>query len=87
MTLAAACTLPTLAPGADQVRITRNAPDVASCSAVGNLQTPKSDLSLGNGPYVERNLRNRTVGFGGNTALVTADTLGIPTEGIAYKCP
>jgi hypothetical protein len=31
--------------------------------------------------------RNQVVGLGGNTGFITDDTLGIPVEGVAYRCP
>jgi hypothetical protein len=74
-TLTAGCATTVLAPGAAQVRIVRNAADVAACTAVGNV-------SPGQDP------RNLTVGLGGNTLFVTTEnSLGAIFNGVAYRCP
>lgn len=79
-----ACATVALAPGADKVRLTQTAADVAACTPVGNLH-------LGAGPNGPPNpaaaLRNEVIGLGGNTAFVTTGSLTIPTDGVAYKCP
>jgi len=74
-----------LAPGADQVKMTKNPQDVTSCQAVGNVKVPTSD---GNVDIVNaaREFRNQVVGHGGNTGLVTFGPVGAPSQGIAYKC-
>jgi hypothetical protein len=85
--LTAACVAVTLAPGADKVRITKVASDVSSCTAVGNIKAERNpDGSVG-GAQAELELRNQTIGFGGNTVFVTTTTMGMPTDGIAYRCP
>lgn len=76
----------TLAPGADQVKMTKIPQDVASCKAVGNVlvpTTPEGNVDLAN---AERQFRNQVVGLGGNTGLVTFGPLGAPSQGIAYHC-
>jgi hypothetical protein len=73
----AACV--SLVPGADKIRITRNASDVSACGAVGNIRVPHDDILNADAVF-----RNQTVGLGGNTAFVTSDRLG---EGVAYRCP
>ena len=76
-----------LAPGADKVHITKNASDVSACSAVGNIQVPlnaQGDVDIANS---DAELRNQTVGLGGNTAFVTSSPLGVDVQGIAYRCP
>ena len=77
-TLTASCVTTALAPGAAQVKIARNVADVAGCTAVGNVvqneQAPKD-------------LRNLTVGLGGNTLFVTAESFGTILNGVAYRCP
>jgi hypothetical protein len=76
-----------LAPGADKVRITKVAADVANCTAVGNINVPR----IANGGVDNSNARtqflNQAVGLGGNTAFVTSSRFGVPIEGIAYRCP
>jgi hypothetical protein len=76
-----ACATVTLAPGADQIRVTKLPTDVASCVAVGNV-----DGKNGSGLAADgiRQLQNQTVGVGGNTVLVTSDLP--PQKGIAYRC-
>ena len=71
------CSCTVLAPGADRVKFTQNAADVAGCKAVGKVSAP--DLSTWN---VEIELRNRTVGLDGNTVFRTKFR-----EGVAYRCP
>ena len=75
------CAQVTLAPGADQIKVTRVPSDVASCVAVGNV-----DGEVGSGLEIDgiRQLQNQTVGVGGNTVLVTSDLP--PQKGIAYRC-
>jgi hypothetical protein len=76
-----------LAPGADKVRITKNASDVSACSAVGNIHLPrdaKGNVDIYN---ADTEFRNQTVGLGGNTAFVTQSGVFVPVEGIAYRCP
>jgi len=77
----------TLAPGADQVRLTNKAADVGMCKALGNIQVPKNDNGLVDGGSAQNQFRNQVVGLGGNVALVTEGFLSIPIVGIAYHCP
>jgi len=76
-----------LAPGADKVRITKSASDVANCSAVGNIKVPGEASGDVNITSATTQFRNQVVGLGGNTAFVTSTTLGMPVEGVAYRCP
>jgi hypothetical protein len=82
--LLAGCVTPALAPGASDVKIVRNAADVAACTAVGNFRQPP-------GEFVDP--RNEIVGLGGNTLFVTEQTIGIAAgprtivSGVAYHCP
>ena len=64
------------APGAEQVQVVRNPAGVASCTAVGNVDGERGDV------------RNLTVGLGGNTLFVTAEQMGYwVRSGVAYRCP
>ncbi len=75
----------TLVPGASKVRVTSKAQDVAGCTAVGNVRLPPSEPKYGHfyaNPIGE--LRNQTVGLGGNTLFITSYAIG---EGVAYRCP
>jgi hypothetical protein len=83
--LVAACVSP--APGADRVRLTRNAADVSSCSAVGNVRVPPGSNGTVDIATADTEFRNQVVGYGGNTAFVSSEPLGVPVEGIAYRCP
>lgn len=72
----------TLAPGADQVKITKNAADVSTCTAVGNIQFSGDDWP-GN---IQGQLRNQTIGLGGNVALDTSSSFSKDVTAIAYRC-
>jgi len=72
----------TLVPGAADVRILRDSSAVSECVAVGNL-APHADVP----GYAVADARNLTVELGGNTLLVTDQTLGSLISGVAYRCP
>jgi len=68
-----------IAPGAENVKITRNAADIASCTAVGNVSTAGGDAQL----------QNEGVGLHANVVLVTLWGVisgVVVTEGVAYRC-
>jgi hypothetical protein len=71
------CAVP-LAPGADQVKLTENAADVAGCKPVGNVST---DYDLWQPERSRSQLRNKTVGLDGNTVFLTS-----LSTGVAYRC-
>jgi hypothetical protein len=73
------CTTLVLAPGAEQIKVTQLAEDVAGCRAVGNVISEAGPLDL------DMELRNKTLGFGGNVLFVTRK-LGPANEGVAYRC-
>jgi hypothetical protein len=77
----------TLAPGADQVRITKNPSDVGACKPLGNIQVPRDGQGLVDSATAQTQFRNQAVGFGSNVALVTEGFVSIPVAGIAYHCP
>ncbi len=67
-----------LAPGAAAVRIVRNEADVTSCTAVGNVRQP---------PDQNVDMRNLTVGVGGDTLFVTEGlSNNYILAGVAYRC-
>jgi len=68
-------------PGSEKVPLTRNASEVSSCSAVGNVRVNAS------GSSAPTEFRNMVVGFGGNVGLITSGPTWAPVEGIAYRCP
>jgi len=68
-------------PGAENVRLTRNASEVSTCSAVGKIRVNAS------GSSARTEFRNMVVGFGGNIGFVTNGPTWTPVEGIAYRCP
>jgi hypothetical protein len=82
MLLLTACV--SLAPGADKVHVTSNRSDVANCNAVGNIKVARDAQGQIDFVNADAEMRNQTVGLGGNTAFVTSSLLG---EGIAYRCP
>lgn len=81
-----ACALVSLAPGADKIHVTSTPSDVSSCTAVGNLQVPRTggNVDIAN---ASSQFRNQAIGLGADTALVTYGSAGVPVEGIAYRCP
>jgi hypothetical protein len=83
-----ACATTTPVPGAENVRITKNLSDVASCTAVGNIRVPVNPstgtVDIAN---AATQFRNQTIGLGGNTGFVTNGVAGVPAEGVAYRCP
>ena len=81
----AACV--SLAPGADKVRLTKNASDVSSCSAVGNVKVPVASTGTVDIANASTQFRNQVVGLGGNTGFVTYGPVDVPSEGVAYRCP
>lgn len=74
-----ACVSIPQAPGADLVKITRSAADVAGCAPMGNI-----DFKAGAEP------RNLAVGLGGNVVFDTTPSAGAAvgdwTTGIVYRC-
>lgn len=72
----------TMAPQAEGVRITKEAADVASCDALGDVHStppyiwPGDDL---------KQLRNSAVALKADTVLLTGPRL-VVTKGIAYRC-
>jgi len=79
LSLVASACVATLAPGAAQVKMTRNPDDVAGCTAAGNIAR-----ASGGDP------RNQAVGLGANVVFDTTSAvdaaLGNWTSGIAYRC-
>jgi hypothetical protein len=75
-----------LAPGAEQVKLTRNASEVANCKAVGNLNDVRGGNLTDAG---QRIARNQAIGFGGDTIFETSPALeeaqGV-LEGVVYRC-
>ena len=68
-------------PGAEKIRLTRNASEVSTCSAVGNIKVS----AKGSGARTE--FRNMVIGFGGNIGVVTHGPTWAPEQGVAYRCP
>ncbi len=70
-----------LAPGAASVRVVRSEADIAGCTAVGNIRQP---------PDQNVDMRNLTVGVGGDTLFVTEETKQVVGDfivaGVAYRC-
>jgi hypothetical protein len=74
------CTTMALAPGAEQVKVTRNAADVAGCHAVGNVAVDSNATQHD----WDTQLRNKTLGLSGDVLFLTSVLAA--TEGIAYRC-
>ena len=77
----AGCVTVALAPGAEKVKITKSAGDVASCKAVGNVKSPLIGFDA-----INATLQNQALGLGGNTVFVTGSD-GQSVAGVAYSCP
>jgi hypothetical protein len=77
----AGCVNVALAPGAEKVKITKIAGDVASCKAVGSVKSPLIGLEGSNAT-----MQNQALGLGGNTIFVTG-AAGESVAGVAYSCP
>ena len=77
----------TLAPGAEKVRITKDASDVSGCTAVGSVNTlggPQGPSEIADS---SNELRNAAIGLGGNAVFITSSILNVPNQGVAYRCP
>lgn len=68
-------------PGAEKVKITKNASNVASCKAVGNVVSQPMAPEATNA-----DLQNKALGLGGNTIFVTGANRH-SVQGVAYTCP
>ncbi len=79
-----ACQTVVLAPGAEQVKVTNNASDVASCKPVGNVVGTTGQFDWA------PELQNQAFGLGGNVVFVTGSPVnsngGMHREGVAYHC-
>jgi hypothetical protein len=84
--LLSSCLTVTPAPGSDKVNVTRNPADVAACKPVGNIVVPKTSNDTVDIATAATDFRNRAIGLGGNTALVTSGFVSVPVEGVAYHC-
>jgi hypothetical protein len=82
-----AFTVAPLAPGASEVRITRNAADVASCTAVGNVDgshVRRTIVDVSKDKIAIPQLENQAIGLGGNTIFDTSSAYSL--SGIIYRC-
>lgn len=68
--ISAGCVTP--APGAEQVKITKNPADVSACTAVGNI-----GASAMNNPHIAQ---NQAVGLNADVVFNTG------AGGVAYRC-
>jgi hypothetical protein len=76
-----------LAPGAEKVRVTDVAGDVAGCTPIGNIQVPRDADGFISTGIAAGQFANQVVGYGGNAGFVTEGTPRWPKAGIAYHCP
>jgi len=81
-----ACAVTRPAPGAADIRLTKDAADVAKCQAVGNIAVPGENGNV-DIASAKTQFQNQVVGFGGNVGLVTEGLLFAPAAGLAYRCP
>jgi hypothetical protein len=82
-----ACTPLVLAPGAADVRLTNVSADVVNCASVGNIRVPKDGAGMADMAHAVGQLKNQTIGLGGNVAFITEGTPAFPAAGVAYRCP
>lgn len=75
----AGCASVTLDPGADQIKITRNAADVAACASLGKVNITQPMLT---DPDAQRQLLNQTLSLGGDALLLAS----LGRSGAAYRC-
>jgi len=78
--LTSACT--TLAPTAQGIPTTRDAAQVASCKAVGNVASTPPYILPGDDL---KQIKNQAAGLGGDIVLITSPRI-VSTQGIAYQC-
>ena len=76
-----------LKPGADRVRLAWSAQDLAGCTALGDIKVPVGARGTVDVVNARREFRNLTLDSAANSALVTKGLFGIPTAGVAYRCP
>jgi hypothetical protein len=81
-----ACAVTRPAPGAAEIRLTKDAADVAKCQAVGNIAVPMEN-GVVNMASAKTQFQNQAVGLGANAGLVTEGLLFAPAAGVAYRCP
>jgi hypothetical protein len=74
-----ACT--SLSPGAEKIKVTRNAKDVAGCKAVGEVSGLTANQAL---PGAKKKMMNAALALGADTVFVTS-TVG-SYDGVAYLC-
>jgi uncharacterized protein (TIGR02246 family) len=77
---AVGCKTVSVAPGAEQVKLTSNAADVAGCTSLGSIDAMSSMLT---DPDAERQLVNQTFTLGGNVLLFGSS---LRRSGTAYAC-
>jgi hypothetical protein len=81
-----ACAITRPAPGAAEIRLTKDAADVAKCQAVGNIAVPKEN-GVVDMASAKTQFQNQAVGLGANAGLATEGLLFAPAAGVAYRCP
>jgi hypothetical protein len=82
-----ACAPFVLAPGAAEVRVTNVPADVVGCAAVGNIRVPQDSSGMLDIARAVGQMKNQTIGLGGNVAFVTDGSPRFPAAGVAYHCP
>jgi hypothetical protein len=69
-----------LVPGAEHIRLTSSPAEMAQCKRMGDVYPADMDSP-------RQEFRNHVADLGGNAALVTAGTVKLPLQGVAYQCP
>jgi len=72
----------TLAPGAHEVTVTRDAAKVEHCKALGSVASVPPYIAPGDDL---KQLKNKAVGLGADTVLLTGPRV-VSTAGVAYHC-
>jgi hypothetical protein len=80
----AACAT-TLAPGAENVRLVRDARVVTGCNVVGSVTSSYDFGEATLGKDYNKFIKNQAFGLGADTVLLTNSMLTMPS-GVAYRC-
>ncbi len=81
------CASVTLAPGAEEVRLTDKASEVIMCKSRGSITVPKNEHGLVDISVAQKQFRNQAVSLNANVGLVTEGLMRFPSAGVAYRCP
>jgi hypothetical protein len=74
-----------LAPGAEKVRLVRDASAVTGCKVVGSVTSSYEFGEATMGKDYNKFIKNQAFGLGADTVLLTNSMLTMPS-GVAYRC-